>query len=132
MATEDKQHIQPEKKEVKDQKKSRNTIIIVVSLIVLLITILACCSNIFSGTSSSKQSTRWNCTEYEPPYRVVQIRGEADVYGGVDEPNPSRVKGHITGGAAGVEASCSKSGEGSFYRLSGVDWWGWVRSSKTQ
>ncbi len=66
-----------------------------------------------------------SCTEYSGEYQVVFIDGVADVYGGVDAPSTS-VKGTVTGGAAGIEARC-----GAYYRLQGVDWWGWVKISDT-
>lgn len=106
--------------------------------IVLLIFVAAVCVLVFmrgrsnSGTSSSSHASEWHCTEFDAPYRVVSIKTEADVYGGVDEPSPSSVKGHVTGGAGGVEASCSRPGVPTFYRLRGVDWWGWVKTSDTQ
>jgi hypothetical protein len=102
-------------------------------LIIVLIAAAAYC-----GSSAKARDTRddgsatWDCREYDAPFRVVTIRDEADVYSGVDEPNPSSVKGHITDGAGGVEASCSQCGLGTYYRLRGVDWWGWVRASETQ
>ena len=77
-------------------------------------------------------SSQWSCTEFDAPFRVVWIKSEADVYRGVDQPVPSDVKGHITGGAGGVEASCSRPGYPTFYRLRGVGWWGWVKASDTQ
>jgi len=82
-----------------------------------------------AGRNIQVSGNTWNCTEYDPPYDVVFIDGEVDVYGGVDEPS-SAVKGHVTDGAAGIEARCSGS-RGSFYRLKGVDWWGWVKTSDT-
>ena len=98
-------------------------------LIVILLLITTACDTRTSSSSDSSNNKTWTCTEYNPPYDVVFIDGEADVYSCVDEPSLS-VKGHITGGAAGIEARCSGS-SGSFYRLKGVDWWGWVRTSDT-
>jgi hypothetical protein len=103
---------------------------IIIVLTVMIIAILACggSSSGSSGGSGSSGSS-WSCVEYDPPYDVVFIDGTADVYGGVEEPSNS-VKGTITEGAAGIEARCSGS-SGSFYRLKGVDWWGWVKISDT-
>lgn len=68
-----------------------------------------------------------SCTtiEHDPPYKVVFIDGTADVYNGIDTPGEI-IKGTLTGGAGGIEAKC-----GSYYRLVGVDWWGWVKISDT-
>ena len=86
-----------------------------------------------SGTSSSGSTnggSSWSCTEYDAPYRIVYIDGEADVYGGVTQPNGS-VKGHITGGAGGIDAMCTRGSGGGYYRLKGIDWWGWVLVNDT-
>ena len=84
-----------------------------------------------AGGGSTPSSSQWSCTEFDAPFRVVWIKGEADVYHGVDQPAPGDVKGHLTGGAGGVEASCSRPGDPTFYRLRGVGWWGWVKASDT-
>jgi len=116
---------------ISEQPKSRLALWLLLAIIaipaILCIFSFRSCSSNSSGGSAGGGS--WSCTEYDPPYDVVFIDGEADVYGGVDEPSGS-VKGHVTGGAGGIEARCSGSG-GSFYRLKGVDWWGWVRTSDT-
>ena len=78
-----------------------------------------------TSTRSASSSSSSSCTEYSGEYDVVFIAGTANVYGGVDSPSSS-IKGTITGGAAGIEAKC-----GSYYRLKGVDWWGWVKISDT-
>ncbi len=128
---------EPEKTEEETTKQPHSKTALWITVASLVVIVLACfitfqsCTG-GSGTSSSGGSTgggSWSCTEYDPPYDIVFIDGEADVYGGVDEPSGS-VKGHMTGGAGGIEARCSGSG-GSFYRLKGVDWWGWVRTSDT-
>ncbi len=80
-----------------------------------------------SRTSVPSSGTQWKCTEFDPPYRVLPIEGTANVYSGVDQPNPSGVKGKVTGGAGGIEASCTGAGQGTYYRLRGVNWWGWVQ-----
>ena len=105
----------------------RKTLAII--LFVILVFILSACDTGTSSSSGSSNNKSWSCTEFDAPYDVVFIDGEAEVFSGVDEPSLS-VKGHITGGAAGIEARCSGS-SGSFYRLKGVDWWGWVRTSDT-
>ncbi|MCK5794450.1 MAG: hypothetical protein KAH12_07075, partial [Anaerolineales bacterium] len=98
---------------------------------IILIAILCKISSSTMGSSSSSNTSKssWSCTDYDTPYEVIFIDGEADVYGGVDEPSSS-IKGQITGGSAGIEARCSGS-RGAFYRLKGVDWWGWVKTSDT-
>ena len=115
------------------KNKPKTTLWVIVGLIILIAILcqLSTCSTGSGSNSSSSSSIQssWSCSEYDPPYDVVFIDGEADVYGGVDEPSSS-VKGHITGGAAGIEARCTKSGN-SYYRLKGVDWWGWVKTSDT-
>jgi hypothetical protein len=111
---------------------------ILVAMLVGVVLLCRACSAAGSGSSSSggdgssSTSPQWSCAEFDAPFKIVAIDGEADVYSGVDQPNPTSVKGHITGGAAGFEASCSKAGEGSFYRLRGVDWWGGVRTDRTK
>ena len=115
------------------QPQSRTALWLILAIIAIpaLVCIFLILSNSGGSGPNSGSSSRasWSCVEYDPPYDVVFIDGEADVYGGVDEPSSS-VKGKVTGGAGGIEARCSGSG-GSFYRLQGVDWWGWVRTSDT-
>ena len=74
-------------------------------------------------------ATAPRCVELSGQYKVVFIDGSADVYGGVDEPT-ARVKGTVTGGAGGIEATCILAGV-KWYRLVGVDWWGWVKANDT-
>ena len=114
-----------------EKKKSSGCLIAALILIGVIIVIaigLQVAGN-SAGRNLQKSGNTWNCTEYDPPYDVVFIDGEVDVYGGVDQPSSS-VKGYLTGGSAGIEARCSKSGI-SYYRLKGVDWWGWVKTSDT-
>lgn len=117
------------------EKKPPSRLAIVLLIAIIAIPILVCtgtfrsCTSGSSSGGSSSGSSSWSCTEYDPPYDVVFIDGVADVYGGVDKPSGS-VKGSLTGGAGGIEARCSGSG-GEFYRLQGVDWWGWVKISET-
>ena len=111
--------------ETNDKSKSNNTRLIILGLVLILG--LLCL--ILTQTLGSDGDSSYHCTEYDPPYDIVFIDGEADVYGGVDEPSSS-IKGNVTGGAAGKEAHCSGP-NGSYYRLKGVDWWGWVKTDKT-
>ena len=84
----------------------------------------------FGGeTEHTKAPASRPCTEYDGEYDIVFIEGSADVYGGVDSPS-SNVKGTVTGGAGGIEASCSRDGK-FYYRLQGANWWGWVLASDT-
>ena len=108
------------------------TVSLIVLSALLIVALLQCRACSRPGGGSFSGTSQWNCSEYDAPLRVVTIAGEADVYSGVDRPNPSSAKGHISGGAAGVEASCATASEGLFYRLRGVDWWGWVRASDTR
>jgi len=121
--------------EAMTRKQSPSRMALWLILAIIAIPALVCIFSSRSGSSGSGTSSgssgqaSWSCFEYDPPYDVVFIDGEADVYGGVDEPSAS-VKGKVTGGAGGIEARCSRSGD-TFYRLRGVDWWGWVRTSDT-
>ncbi len=53
--------------------------------------------------------------------------GKINVYGGVDEPRPDDIKGTISADAA-FRVECKS---GSWYRVRGVDWWGFVKISDT-
>jgi hypothetical protein len=114
--------------------KSTASIIVPIVLVlgVLVFAILCCTGNLTRPTSNTTSiPSTWSCTQYEGEYSVVFIDGTAEVYSGIDEPTLSSVKGHVTGGAGGIEAQCSLPGAGTYYRLRGVDWWGWVDADDT-
>jgi hypothetical protein len=108
-------------------------IIVMVLILILLIGVMLLRNGSRSGSSDNViTSDSWRCTEYSGQLRVVFIRDEADVYNGVDEPSTYSVKGHVSGGAGGVEARCYHRDYGTYYRLRGVDWWGWVSAGDTK
>jgi len=113
-------------------KSIQQNIIIVCGMFVLSLVIMALLCNgglpLGKSKTPSKPPSEYltcNAVEYDSPYKIIFIDGKADVYGGVSTPS-TRIKGTITSGTGGIEAKC-----GSYYRLIGVNWWGWVKISDT-
>lgn len=82
--------------------------------------------------SSSSRTWVVNCSNwYDGPtdefIAWVKGPGKINVYGGVDEPRTDDIKGTITADAA-FRVECKY---GSWYRVRGVDWWGFVKISDT-
>ena len=98
-------------------------IIPIAAIIVMCIVLVNSCG----GTSNTTKSP--SCSDYsDEPIAWSQGSGRIDVYSGVDEPSKDTVKGSINPGAAfRVERKC-----GSWYRVQGVDWWGWLKGSNIQ
>lgn len=67
----------------------------------------------------------WNNTVTADPIAWVKGPGLVNVYGGVSSPQKDDVKGTITPGAA-FNVECSEMG---WYRVRGIDWWGWLKPS---
>lgn len=94
---------------------------------VAVASILAACG----GSSQSSRSTgpTFSCSDYaDEPVAFTRGTDRIDVYGGVDEPRTNDVKGSVDPGAGiAVERKC-----GSWYRVRGVYWWGWLKSSNVE
>jgi len=112
-----------------EKKTSTKTVLALVGLLIV------CCLWTCARQSKVSEGSKivWNCKEFDAPLEVVWLKAyEVDVYGGVDNPQPSRVKGQAGGGnVVGIEARCNSS-QGVFYRVRGADlegklWWGWVK-----
>ena len=82
--------------------------------------------------SSSSRTRVVNCSDwYDGPTDefIAWAKGprKINVYSGVDEPRTDDIKGTITADAA-FRVECKY---GSWYRVRGVDWWGFVKISDT-
>jgi len=84
--------------------------------------------------ASSSSSRTWvvNCSDWydgETDEFIAWAKGpgKIDVYGGVDEPRTNDIKGTISADAA-FRVECKS---GSWYRVRGVNWWGFLKISDT-
>ena len=102
-------------------------LLLIGSILIVASVLIAACG----GSSQPSRSTgpAFTCTDYDDePVAFTQGTGRIDIYGGVDEPRTNDVKGTVDPGAGvAVERKC-----GSWYRVRGVDWWGWLKSSNVE
>jgi hypothetical protein len=93
-------------------------------ILVMVVFLLSACGADVEGEAS------WACTRFTEPYEEVFFRDEVIVYDGTDEPT-MEFKQVIVGGSAQLLAQCTGS-SGSYYRVRGGSWSGWVNTRDAQ
>jgi len=99
----------------------------IVTVLAIVGMLLAAC--VESGQTPRSTSPTFTCSDYtDEPIAFTRGTGRIDIYGGVDEPRTNDVKGTVDSGAGiAVERKC-----GSWYRVRGVNWWGWLKSTNVE